>query len=109
VEPALMVALGVSPDLARRIVETRRATPFRKMDQVQALAGGLAQGMDRLSFASGTIFTLRATARPRTANGQLSDLRRTVAALVKIFEPGSIPPSTILRWYDNAAAPARWF
>jgi general secretion pathway protein K len=109
VEPALMVALGVSPELARLIVETRRMTPFRKMDQVLALAGGPAPGLNRLSFSTGTIFTLRATARPRTANGPLSDLRRTVAALVKIFEPGSSPPSTILRWYDTAAAPARMF
>jgi general secretion pathway protein K len=109
VEPALMMAVGVGPELARLIVETRRTTPFRRMDQVLALAGGPAPGLNRLSFSAGTIFTLRATARPRTANGQLSDLRRTVAALVKIFEPGSNPPSVLLRWYDNAAAPARWF
>ena len=42
------------------------------------------------------------TARLRLANGQLSDLRRTVAAQVKFMPPGSDAPLHILRWYDTA-------
>jgi general secretion pathway protein K len=109
VEPALMIAQGVNPAVSRAIAETRRRTPFLRMEQVAQLAGGPFQGMERLGFGASSIYTLRATARPRTANGQLSDLRRTTAALVKIFEPGWDPPATILRWYDNAHGPARVF
>jgi hypothetical protein len=109
VEPALMVAVGVPPDMARLISETRRTMPFRKIEQVLGLAGGAAPGLNRLGFGSSTLFTLRSTAGLRLGNGQLSDLRRTVAAMVKIFEPGTDPPAAILRWYDNAPAPARSF
>ena len=109
VEPALMVAVGVPPEMARLISETRRTMPFRKMEQVLGLAGGAAPGLNRLGFGSTTLFTLRSTACLRLGNGQLSDLRRTVAAMVKIFDPGSDQPVAILRWYDNAPAPARSF
>ncbi len=109
VEPALMVAFGVNPELARLIAETRRSTPFRRMEQVMALAGGPAPGLNHLGFGASTIFTLRSTARPQVANGQLSDLRRTVAAMVKFFDPGWDPPVAVLRWYDNAPAATRSF
>ncbi len=109
VEPALMVAAGVSPETARLIASTRSQMPFRRMDQVLALTGGPAPGMNRLGFGMSTMFTLRATARPRNASGQPSDLRRTVAALVKFAEPGEDPPLTVMRWYDNAPVPARNF
>jgi general secretion pathway protein K len=109
VEPALMVAVGVPPELARLISETRRTMPFRRMEQVLALAGAAAPGLNRLGFNTSTMFTLRSTAGLRLGNGQLSDLRRTVAATVKIFDPGWDPPVAILRWYDNAPAPARSF
>ena len=52
------------------------------------------------------MFTLRATARMRQPDGKLSDLRRTVAALVKFYFPAT-PRSTaigfeVVRWYDRA-------
>lgn len=110
VEPALMIALGVPPAVAQAIAGARRAAPLVKAEQVVQLAGGPFPGLERLGFGvAGSILTLRATARPRTAGGQLSDLRRTAAALVKIFEPGWDPPATILRWYDNAPSAARVF
>jgi hypothetical protein len=46
--------------------------------------------------------TVRATARLRLPNGQLSDLRRTVGALVKYMPVGYDSPIHILRWYDTA-------
>jgi len=49
-----------------------------------------------------SILTIRATARLRTAEGQLSDLKRTVAAQVKYMPPGYDSPLHILRWYDTA-------
>ena len=49
-----------------------------------------------------SIFTMRATARLRLQNGQLSDLKRTVAALVKYMPVGYDAPIHILSWYDMA-------
>ena len=37
----------------------------------------------------------------RLPTGALSDLHRTISALVKFREPGYFPPYEILRWYDN--------
>jgi hypothetical protein len=52
----------------------------------------------RLRIGGTSIFTLRSTGRLRLVSGQLSDMRRTVAAQVKIM-PGSFEaPLHILRW-----------
>jgi hypothetical protein len=54
-----------------------------------------------LRLGGNSILTIRATARVRLANGQLSDMQRTVAAQVK-YMPSSYPtPIHILRWYDT--------
>jgi len=45
--------------------------------------------------------TILATARARLANGQLSDMKRTVSALVKYMPSGYSTPIHILRWYDT--------
>jgi len=45
---------------------------------------------------------LIATARAKLPNGQLSDMSRTVSALVKYMPPGYPTPIHILRWYDTA-------
>jgi hypothetical protein len=55
-----------------------------------------------LGIGGHSIFTVRATARLRLQNGQLSDLRRTEAALVKLMPAGYDAPYHILRWYDSA-------
>ena len=65
-------------------------------------AGG-GPGMGRLSLVPSPVVTLRATARLRMANGQYSDFRRTVSAVVKFLGPEWNPPFHVLRWYDNAA------
>jgi hypothetical protein len=49
-----------------------------------------------------TILTIRATARLIQPDGHLSDLRHTVAAVMKYFQQGSQSAVDILRWYDNA-------
>ena len=56
----------------------------------------------RLHIGGGSIYTVRATARPRTPDGKLSDVRRTVGALVKFMPAGYDAPIHILRWYDTA-------
>jgi general secretion pathway protein K len=103
VQPAVMQAIGISPDLAAAIVNLRRATPISNMGQLAPFSGG-GPGMGRLSIVPSPIVTLRATARLRLANGQFSDFRRTVSAMVKFLGPEWNPPFHIMRWYDNAAS-----
>ena len=103
VEPPVMQAVGISADVATAIVNLRRVAPFRDMGQLSPFAGG-GPGMGRLSLTSSAIVTLRATAQLRLASGQLSDLRRSVSAMVKFLGPEWTPAFHIMRWYDNAAS-----
>src|SRR5205823_4975097 len=77
--PAVLASLGLSPELVRNIVERRSMRPFGPGDDF---------GAGRLRLGGNSIFTLRATARLRLQNGQLSDLQRSVAAMVKFMPPG---------------------
>jgi len=103
VEPAVMQAIGIGPDVVRAIVNLRQATALRDIGQLAPFASG-GPGMTRLSLQPSPIVTLRATARPRLVNGQLSDLRRSVSAMVKFLGPEWNPPFHVLRWYDNATS-----
>ena len=103
IQPAVMQAIGISPAVASAIVNLRQATPFRDMGQLAPFSGG-GPGMGRLTLAPSAIVTLRATARLRLPNGQFSDLRRSVSAMVKFLGPDWNPPFHIMRWYDNAAS-----
>jgi hypothetical protein len=51
------------------------------------------------------MFTLRATARLKQPDGKLSDLRRTVAALVQFTFPGNTknkaPGYQVIRWFER--------
>jgi general secretion pathway protein K len=99
--PPVLATLGLPPDLIAQLVERRRVNPIRQeeLGRIIQLAGPLAT---RLKIGGNTIFTYRATARPRLPNGQLSDLKRSVAAMVKIMPAGYDAPYHILRWYENA-------
>ena len=48
------------------------------------------------------MLTIRATARLRLTNGQLSDLKRTVSAVIKYMPPGSDSVVHVVRWYDTS-------
>jgi hypothetical protein len=96
-----MQAIGIDPAVAAAIVNLRR-TPLNNMGQLAPFSSG-GPGMGRLSMVPSPVVTLRATARLRMANGQFSDFRRTVSAVVKFLGPEWNPPFHILRWYDNAA------
>jgi general secretion pathway protein K len=108
-EPAVMQALGISPDVAAAIVAMRQNAPIRSLAQLDAFRNA-GPGVARLDLEQGTVETLRATARLLLANGQLSDVRRSVSAVVKFLDPQSrllVPGGLryhILRWYDNAAS-----
>jgi len=104
--PEMLLALGFAPDLVQRMVVRRTAMPFRSMDDVNSVIGG-HPATGRLKIGGGVIWTLRATARLRLPNGQLSDLARTVAATVT-FHPAYAqedPPYRVMRWRDEPWTP----
>ncbi len=99
-QPAVLAAIGLTPAAVNAILERRRLTPFSDKtlsDFLQAIGSPGAL----LRVAGNSIVTMRATARLFTGAGQLSDLRRTVAAQVKYMPPGYDSPVHILRWYDS--------
>jgi general secretion pathway protein K len=103
VEPAVMQAIGISPDIAAALVALRKTRPIRTMDQLAPFQSS-APAMGRLGLVTNSIMTFRATARLKLANGQLSEVQRSVSALVKFLPEQVDPPFHILRWYDNAVS-----
>jgi general secretion pathway protein K len=104
--PTLLESFGVPTSLVQQIVARRMVTPYKTMEEVDPLltAAGVEPG--RIGIGGASIWTLRATARLRLANGKFSDVRRTVAAAVKFLDPGRFsPPYHVLRWYDDAWTP----
>lgn len=100
VTPEVMVAVGVTPETAGAIVAVRKIAPITNVAQLAPFNSG-GKGVARLGMNIGSIVTLRATAQLRLPNGQLSDLHRTVSAMVKLLADDSNPPFHIMRWYDN--------
>ncbi len=103
IQPAVMQALGLSADTAALIVNARRQTPFLNPGQVNAVPN-LGAAMGHIGLGASPVCTLRATASVRLPNGQMSDLRRSVSAMVAFLGDKYSPPYTVLRWYDNAVA-----
>lgn len=99
--PAVLAMAGLSPEGVAAVVERRRAMPFRNDGEIGAFGHG-APGFGRLRVGGNSIFTIRATARVTLPNGGLSDVRRSVAAMVKFMPDGYPEPYHILRWYDRA-------
>jgi general secretion pathway protein K len=96
-QPAVLAAVGMPPNAIAALVGRRNAAPLLPGD-LQALMETMGPSANRLRLGGNSIFTFRATARPRLPNGQLSDLRRTLAAQVKYLPKGD-DPVQILRWY----------
>jgi general secretion pathway protein K len=96
--PALMEAMGMTPEMAASIVETRQQRPFQNPRE---LTDALPP---RIAIGSGiSIYTLRASARLRRPDGSYSEVVRTAAATIKLFDPQrSLQSMQVLRWYDNA-------
>lgn len=100
--PAVLAAIGLDPYQVAAVVARRRNQPIAQKDLVGFLQS-IGAPTNRLRVEGNTIVTLRATARLRLSNGQLSDLKRTVAAQVKYMPPeGYDSLIHILRWYDTA-------
>lgn len=95
--PAVMAAADVPAQSIQAVMARRAVAPFLNDGELQAVAGD-----PHLRVGGNSIFTLRATARPKTSAGTLSDLRRSVAAMVKFMPPGYDSTVHILRWYNEA-------
>ena len=100
VEPAVLGAIGLSPEAIALILEQRNRMPFHNREQLAGLLQG-TPGFNRLRVGGNAIYTLRATARLRLPNGALSDDLRSVSAMVKLMGKGFDEPFHVLRWYDN--------
>jgi general secretion pathway protein K len=100
-DPAVLAAVGVLPDGIRMLMEARRAgrIDIGKLGQMNQYLGA---GAGFLRVDANSIYTIRATASVRLGNGQLSDVRRTVAAQVKYMPSGFTTYMDVLRWYDTA-------
>jgi len=103
VEPALMAAIGLNPEAIRLVTEMRRQGPIRTPEQLAMIAQVGGPPAQRLRIGWAQTFTLRATARVRQADGRLSDLRRTVAATIRMTTDykEDILPYRVLRWHDS--------
>lgn len=99
--PAALAAVGLSPDAINLLVERRKIGPIDDR-QLAELAPLLGPGAGFLRLAGNSIINYRATAQVMLPNGQLSDLKRTVAAQVKYMPTGYDSKIHILRWYDTA-------
>jgi len=102
--PPVLATAGIPPAGIAALVQQRRIQPFLTEEDLAPFAGVAGPAFGRLRIGGVTMFTLKSTARLRLVNGQLSDLRRTVGALVKFTPTGFADPYHVLRWYDSMEA-----
>jgi general secretion pathway protein K len=102
-DPAVLYALGVPEEGIRALVAMRNIEPLNEA-RLNGIRPMLGEGGGSLRLEGNSILTIRATGRVRLPNGQLSDLKRTVGAMVKYMPKGFDSPIHILRWYDTAWA-----
>ena len=75
-----------------------------RRQQLPELLQSVGAATAPVRVAGNSILTMRATARLRLQNEQTSDLKRTVAALVKYMPVGYDAPIHMLSWYDMPGA-----
>jgi general secretion pathway protein K len=100
VQPAVLSAIGISADDIQAVMAFQQSSPVHSQQQLTAFAQDPALA-SHLSLTPHTIYTLRATARMRRPDGSLSDIQRSVSALVKLQPRGAVETFSILRWYDR--------
>jgi general secretion pathway protein K len=100
-DPAVLTALGMTPDGIQALLQQRRRAPLT-VERLGQLAPTLGPSAQFIRIEPNSVITIRATAQVRLPNGQLSDMKRTVAALVKYMPKGGYDPLLhVLRWYDT--------
>lgn len=100
-EPETMLAAGAPPPAVQAVVSLRRIAPIREA-QLGMLAPMFGSSFGRFRIGGDSIYTLRATARPRLQDGSLAETRRTATMTVivnqKLYEEGF----SVLRRNDDA-------
>jgi general secretion pathway protein K len=104
-QPATLLALGISPEDVKAIVDRRADHPFLDYRDLEPVVQALGPTGQRLGIGGRSIYTLRATVRLKRADGKLSDMRRTVVALIQLNLPGNSRKLQtgfqVLRWFDR--------
>ncbi|MDP9054421.1 MAG: general secretion pathway protein GspK [Acidobacteriota bacterium] len=102
---ATLQAVGLSAGDADTIVKSRAQHPVIDSKELTEIAQSLGPAGARLLIGGLSMYTLRATARLKQPDGKLSDLRRTVGALVKFYFPANNERKPvgfeIVRWYER--------
>lgn len=100
-----MIAIGIDPEDAANIVRGRATHAILDYKELAGIQQALGPAGARLIIGGNTMFTFRATAQLLQPDGRYSDMRRTVAALVKRWDPGNKenknPGFEVVRWYDR--------
>lgn len=105
-QPETMEAVGISASDVADILKFRATHPTITYQDLMGITQAIGPAARRLGVGGQTYFTLRATARIRQPDGKLSDMRRTVGALMRFSFPGN-PQNwpvgfEVLRWFDRA-------
>jgi general secretion pathway protein K len=104
-QQATLQAVGLEAPDADTIVRSRAQHPILDYKELAEIRQSLGPAGNRLQIGGQTMFTLRATARLRQPDGKLSDLRRTVGALVKFYFAANTQNKPIgfevVRWFDR--------
>jgi general secretion pathway protein K len=95
---AVLAAVGLGEREVNAVLQAREVRPFRTPDQLRAVVAQ-DEARARLLIGGGPLYTLRATARLRLADGTFSDLSRSVSATVLVGGYGS--GANVLRWQDR--------
>ena len=102
---AVLQTIGLGPADIQTLVRSRAEHPILDYKELAEIVQSLGPAGRRLQIGGRTMYTLRATARLRLPDGKLSDLRRTVAALVKFNLPGNTDQKPVgfevVRWYER--------
>src|SRR5665213_827305 len=100
-----MIAVGIAAQDATTIANSRAVHPVLDFRELGAIQQSLGPAGAHLRMGGDSMYTIRATARLRQPDGRLSDMRRSVAALVKLWYPGNTqnktPGAEVVRWYDR--------
>jgi general secretion pathway protein K len=96
----VLLASGLPADAALAVAAQRKLQLFPNVQALRAFTRDMGPAAGRLNLGGASMFTLRATARPRSASGVPSDMRRSVSALIK-FSPENGGLFHIVRWYDR--------
>lgn len=99
ISPGLMRGIGISAPSVEGIVARRRAQPIKAMAEIAPFNDG-GPGFAKLGLGVSPISTLRATAHLRLQDGRLSEVERSVSAMVRFLGLEYNPPYHVMRWYQ---------